>query len=64
MIRQITFVGNSKTQNNKRNDDDSVFSKNHSKSVRYRLRQQQEQEAENEIKEYDYDKDEDAGKAV
>lgn len=33
-------------------NDDSVFSKNHSKSVKYRLRVQQEHEAEDEIREY------------
>lgn len=33
-------------------EDDSVLSKNHSKSVKFRLRVQQEEEAEKEIKEY------------
>jgi hypothetical protein len=33
--------------------DDSVFSKNHSKSVKYRIRKQQEKEADDAIKEYD-----------
>lgn len=53
-------MGNWKIKNN-RNEDDSVFSKNHSKSVRYRIRQQQEQEAEDEIKEFEKDdKEQDA----
>lgn len=35
--------------------DESVFSKNHSKSVRYRIRRQEEKEADYEIKEYEED---------
>lgn len=47
----------SKTEKDKKNrENDSVFSKNHSKNVRYRLRRQQEQEAEQEVKEY-YDEE-------
>jgi hypothetical protein len=46
-------VGNSKNKK----EDDSVFSKNHSQSVRYRLRQQQEQEAEEAIREYEGEPD-------
>lgn len=35
-----------------RNKNDSVFSKNHGRSVKYRVRVQEELEAETEIKEY------------
>ena len=35
--------------------DDSLLSKNHSKSIRYRLRVQRDKEAEQELKEFDHD---------
>lgn len=36
----------------KRPNDESLLSKNHSKSIKFRLRVQQEQEAEHEIREH------------
>lgn len=36
----------------RRSQDDSVFSRNHHRNVRYRERVQQEKEAESEIKEF------------
>ena len=52
--------------------DDSVFSHNHSKSVKFRLRVQQEDEAAKEIREYldteefeeYYNKENNAGKSI
>lgn len=43
----------SKTEKDKKSyENDSVFSKNHSKSIKYRLRVQQDHEAEEEVQEY------------
>ena len=47
-----TSKNNSKATKKTKPDDDSVFSKNNGKSVRYRLRKQQEFEAKQEVKEY------------
>ena len=37
---------------NKPKEDDSVFSKNHSKDIKYRIRKTEEKEAEEEINEF------------
>lgn len=56
MKDSTTFTKNLRTKK-KEAPDDSVLSKNHSKSVRYRLRVQQEREAEQIIKDYKDDPD-------
>lgn len=44
--------------------DESLLSKNHSKSIKYRLRIQQEKEADEEINEYDELKEPDASTTI
>lgn len=51
MSELITCTKKSKSKK-KEFTDDSVLSKNHSKSVKYRLRVQQQREAEDDIKEF------------
>ena len=46
-------------KNKQRRMDDSVFSKNHSKSVRYRIRIQQDREAQEEIEIFLFPREED-----
>jgi hypothetical protein len=48
---------NKNKKNNNQPPDESLLSKNHSKSVRFRIRVQEEKEAEDEIKEYKDDPD-------
>lgn len=45
-------MGNTNHKDKQKDSDDSVFSKNHSKSVKYRERKAEEKEAEKEINDY------------
>ena len=49
-----TSKSNLKVTKKIKQDDDSVFSKNNGKSVKYRIRKQEEKEAVQELKEYEH----------
>lgn len=58
------FTNDSSTSRKNLKSDDSVLSRNHSKSIKYRLRVQQEKEADDEINNYDELKETDAGTTI